>query len=74
MDNENISGHWIGIFTFDGENTTVDFTEDVRPKKFWMKPFIKKYLNKQQSTYIKYLKKALERRVETREVIPNFEE
>lgn len=60
MENENMSGHWIGIFSFDGENTVVDFTEDVRGKKLLMKAFVKMYLRKQQNTYIAYLKEALE--------------
>lgn len=33
MENDNIKGHWIGIFTQKGEQTEVDFIEDVVAKK-----------------------------------------
>lgn len=60
MENDNMSGHWVGLFSGDTEKTMVDFTEDVTAKKIIMKPFVGKYLKKQQATYIKDLKKALE--------------
>ena len=59
MDNENMHGHWVGMFTYDKEKTTVDFTENVTAKKLVMKPFVGMYLKKQQATYIADLKKAL---------------
>ena len=59
MENDNIKGHWVGVFTQKGEQTEVEFTEDVTAKKFFMKPFAKGYLKKQQSRYIEYLKKVL---------------
>lgn len=59
MENENMKGHWIGIFTANGEQTEIDFTEDVTAKKFFMKPFVKSYLKKQQTQYISDLRKAL---------------
>ena len=59
MENENIKGHWIGIFTTNGEQTEIDFTEDFSAKKIFMKPFVKSYLKKQQTQYISDLKKAL---------------
>ena len=59
MENDNISGHWIGIFSEDSGQTTVDFTEQVTVKKAVMKPFAKMYLKKQQSAYIRDLKKEL---------------
>ena len=60
MENENIKGHWSGIFTANGEQTEIDFTEDVIAKKIFMKPFVKFYLKKQQTQYISDLRKALE--------------
>ena len=60
MENDNIKGHWVGVFTQKGEQTEVEFTEDVTAKKFFMKPFAKGYLKKQQSRYIEDLKKVLE--------------
>ena len=59
MENANMKGHWIGIFSQNGEETTVDFTECVIAKKLWMKPFVKGYLKKQQALYAADLKKAL---------------
>ena len=59
MDNSNMHGHWIGIFTSNGEETDIDFTECVTAKKFYMKPFVKFYLKKQQAQFIADLKKAL---------------
>ena len=44
-----MKGHWIGVFTQKGEQTEIDFTEDVTAKKTIMKPFVKAYLKKQQS-------------------------
>lgn len=60
IENGNMKGHWIGIFTAKGESTEVDFTENVTAKKFFMKPFVKFYLKKQQAQYISDLEKALQ--------------
>lgn len=59
MDNENMHGHWVGIFSYDNGETTIDFTEDVTVKKMLLKPFVQVYLKKQQSAYVADLKKAL---------------
>lgn len=59
MENDNIKGHWIGLFFQEDGKTTVDFTENVTAKKAWMKPFVKGYLKKQQARYMEDLKKAL---------------
>lgn len=61
MNNDNMSGYWIGIFTYENGITTIDFTENITAKKFYLKPFIKIYLKKQQTTYIKDLKNELSR-------------
>ena len=60
MENNNMKGHWIGIFTSKGNETQIDFTENVIPKKSFMKPFVKFYLKKQQTQFVLDLKKALE--------------
>lgn len=60
MENSNMKGHWVGIFTSKGSDTEIDFTEDVTPKKRFMKPFVKFYLKKQQTQFVLDLKKALE--------------
>lgn len=59
MENDNIKGHWTGIFTQKDGQTEIEFTEDVTAKKLIMKPFIKAYLKKQQAQYVSDLKKAL---------------
>ena len=59
MENDNMKGHWIGIFHSDGGRTEIAFTEEVTAKKVVMKPFVKAYLKKQQAQYVKDLKKAL---------------
>ena len=60
MENSNMKGHWIGIFTEKNGQTELDFTEDVTAKKRFMKPFVKAFLKKQQALYISDLKKALQ--------------
>lgn len=59
MENDNMKGHWTGIFTPENGQTKIDFTESVTAKKLFMKPFVKSYLKKQQAQYINDLKKAL---------------
>ena len=61
MENDNIKGHWVGVFTRKEGQTEIDFTEDVTAKKIFMKPFVKAYLKKQQAQYIADLRRALER-------------
>lgn len=60
MDNNNMYGHWVGLFSKVGENTEINFTENITPKKWIMKPFIGIYLKKQQAIYVSDLKKVLE--------------
>lgn len=60
MENSNISGHWTGLFSAEGNTASIEFTEEVTAKKLIMKPFVKAYLKKQQLQYISDLKKALE--------------
>ncbi len=60
MENSNMKGHWTGVFTSKENETQIDFTENVIPKKWFMKPFVKSYLKKQQMRFVFDLKKALE--------------
>lgn len=60
MENSNMRGHWVGIFTPSGDETEIDFTERVTAKKFYMKPFVKSFLKKQQAQFVADLKKALD--------------
>lgn len=59
MENSNMKGHWTGIFTSNGNETIIDFSENVVTKKWFMKPFIKSYLKKQQARFIDDLKTKL---------------
>ena len=52
MENGNMTGHWTGIFTAKGDETEIDFTEQVETKKLLMKPFVKSYLKKQQIQFV----------------------
>ena len=60
IENSNMKGHWIGVFISKGNETQIDLTENVIPKKWFMKPFVKLYLKKQQMQFILDLKKVLE--------------
>ena len=61
MENSNMKGHWVGIFTSKDDKTEIDFTEQVTAKKFFMKPFVKSYLKKQQTQFVMDLKRILEK-------------
>ncbi|HIT77712.1 MAG TPA: SRPBCC family protein [Candidatus Limihabitans stercoravium] len=59
MENSNMKGHWVGIFNSKDDKTEIDFTEQVIAKKFFMKPFVKSYLKKQQTQFVMDLKKNI---------------
>lgn len=59
MENSNMRGHWIGVFTDKGSETEIDFTECVEAKKLLMKPFVKSYLKKQQAQFVADMRKTL---------------
>lgn len=48
MENTNMKGHWSGVFISRGKETEIEFKENVTEKKFFLKPFVKLYLKKQQ--------------------------
>ncbi len=60
LENGNITGHWIGLFAEMDGHTQLELTETITAKKFFMRPFVKAYLKKQQARYIADLKRALE--------------
>lgn len=61
IDNNNMCGHWTGIFSKTNDNKTeISFIENITSKKWIMKPFVGIYLKKQQAVYISDLRKALE--------------
>ena len=59
IDDDNLKGHWTGIFSQGNGTTEIIFTEDVTAKKIFMKPFVKAFLKKQQKAYVEDLRKAL---------------
>lgn len=59
IENKNISGYWIGIFSQNGEGTEIEFTEQIEALNPIVNLFASKYLKKQQDTYISDLRKAL---------------
>ena len=59
MENSNMTGHWIGIFTDKGNETEINFTEYVEAKKWFMRPFVKLYLKKQQARFAADIRNAL---------------
>jgi len=60
IENENIQGHWLGLFSEDNGKIILNFTENIIAKKWFLKPFLSKYLKKQQQRYIKDLTNAIE--------------
>ena len=59
MENSNMKGRGVGFFTAQNDGTIIDFTEYVTAKKFFLKPFVKFYLKKQQAQFVADLTKAL---------------
>lgn len=62
MENSNMSGHWVGVFTAKGSETEIDFTEYVTAKKLFMKPFVKLFLKRQQVQFVLDLKNEAEKK------------
>ena len=62
MDNENLSGEWTGYFNQREEGTEIEFIESVNLKKWWLYPFAKWYLKKQQKRYVSDLRLECERK------------
>lgn len=59
MENSNMKGHWVGIFTPKEGKTEIEFTENVTVKKIFLRPFIKRYLRRQQALFVADLEKTL---------------
>lgn len=59
MENSNMTGHWIGVFTERGDETEIDFTECVKAKKWFMKPVCKVISEKTASTVCCGFKKGI---------------
>ena len=59
IENDNIKGHWIGLFSKKDGETTIDFTENVETKISVPESLIKEYLEKAQALYVSDLEKVL---------------
>ncbi len=59
MKNQNMNGHWRGIFENQNNGTQITFTEEVQVKNPIMNLFVKRYLKMQQIKYIADLKAAI---------------
>lgn len=60
LENSNMTGHWTGVFIACGEETEIEFTEQVTVKKVFVRPFAGIYLKKQQEQFVEDLKKEVE--------------
>ena len=56
-----MKGHWVGIFGGNEKRATIDFTERIEPKKWFMIPFVKIYLKYRQAKYVRDLRNVLKR-------------
>ena len=59
MENNNMSGRWEGVFEAEADGTRLTCTEAILAKRWWMRPFVRSYLKRQQQLYLMDLKKAL---------------
>ena len=59
IDNANIKSRWTGKFFDENGHTRVIFTEKVEAKKFFLHPFLRGYLKRQQSKFVADLEKYL---------------
>ncbi len=59
MENEKMKGHWVGVFSGNEKTATIDLTEYIEPKKWFMTPLVKMYLKYWQVRYVRDLRNVL---------------
>lgn len=59
MENGNMSGTWEGVFEPWEGGTRLSCTETVTAKHWWMRPFVPKYLKRQQKLYMDDLRREI---------------
>ena len=59
MENSNMKGHWIGVFIDKGNETQIDFTENVIPKKVVYETFCKNLFEKTTKAICSGLKESI---------------
>ena len=62
LENASLRGNWTGEFFQEAQGTRIRCTERVQAKRWWMAPFVKGYLKRQQARYMEDLARELERR------------
>lgn len=62
LENENMNGHWVGLFFKKGNKTKIDFFEEVQKKKPIFNLLIKIYLKKRQKIFLNDLKSFLNKK------------
>lgn len=61
LENTKMTGHWRGVFVEKDGRAVVEFTENVKAKRFFLKPFLRLFLKKQQKRYVEDLKKEIQK-------------
>ena len=61
LENDNMRGHWVGVFSGNEKTASIDFTEYIEPKKWFPKPLVKIYLKYMQVRYVRDLRQTLKR-------------
>lgn len=61
LENTMMTGHWRGVFVEKGGSAVVEFTENVKAKRFFLKPFLGLFLKRQQKRYMEDLKKEIQK-------------
>ena len=59
IENKNVKGHWVGIFSGNEKRATIDFREYIEPRKWFMTPFVKMHLKYWQMEYVMDLRNVL---------------
>ena len=60
LENKNLCGSWTGYFRETEDETDIKFVETVTVRKWWLYPFVKWYLRRQQKRYVEDLKRKCE--------------
>lgn len=55
IENDNLTGSWLGELSPEGCGTRVSFTELVKPRNPFLLPFIRPYLRRQQRQFVRCL-------------------
>ncbi|MDO5294476.1 MAG: polyketide cyclase [bacterium] len=62
MENNDFHGKWAGFLQESGQGTTLTITETIQLKNKWTKPFVKRSIEKWQTSYLNDLTIAINKR------------